>query len=52
MKTHAAEKTHTHAKFWLETAWPEGAEVMMVASFAAAGTNMAWAHEVFDEHAG
>ena len=30
----------------------EIAEVMMVASFAAAGTNMAWAKEVFDEHIG
>jgi alkylhydroperoxidase/carboxymuconolactone decarboxylase family protein YurZ len=28
----------------------EIAEVMMVASVAAAGTNMAWAKEVFDEH--
>jgi AhpD family alkylhydroperoxidase len=109
MKTNVATKTHTHAGFWLETAWPEGAEafgklretafkagkvdaktkaliqlacvsllrckhcvdgtvgklksdfkvtdqelaeVMMVASFAAAGTNMAWAHEVFDKHIG
>jgi AhpD family alkylhydroperoxidase len=109
MKTNVAEKTHTHTKFWLEKAWPEGAEafnglrakafgagkvdaktkaliqlacvsllrckhcvdgtvgklktdfkatdqeiaeVMMVASFAAAGTNMAWAHEVFDKHVG
>lgn len=26
------------------------AEIMMVASFAAAGTNLAWAKEVFDEH--
>jgi alkylhydroperoxidase/carboxymuconolactone decarboxylase family protein YurZ len=30
----------------------EIAEVMMVASFAAAGTNLAWAKEVFDEHVG
>jgi len=30
----------------------EIAEVMMVASFAAAGTNMAWAQEVFDEQIG
>ena len=28
------------------------AEVMMVASFAAAGTNLAWAAEVFDENIG
>jgi alkylhydroperoxidase/carboxymuconolactone decarboxylase family protein YurZ len=28
----------------------EIAEVMMVASYTAAGTNMAWANEVFDEH--
>jgi alkylhydroperoxidase/carboxymuconolactone decarboxylase family protein YurZ len=109
MKTNTATKTHAHAGFWLEKAWPEGAEafgklrekafsagevdmktkaliqlacvsllrckhcvngtvgklksdfkatdreiaeVMMVASFAAAGTNMAWAKEVFDEHIG
>jgi len=111
MKTNTATKTHTHSHsdFWLETAWPEGAqafgklresafgagkvdaktkamiqlacvsllrckhcvdgtvgklksdfkatdreiaEVMMVASFAAAGTNLAWAKEVFDEHIG
>lgn len=30
----------------------EIAEVMLVASYAAAGTNMAWAHEVFDEQIG
>ena len=107
MKTNGTAETHTHSGFWLEKAWPEGAEafgklretafgagkvdkktkaliqlacvsllrckhcvdstvgklkkdfkatdqeiaeVMMVASFAAAGTNMAWAHEVFDAH--
>jgi AhpD family alkylhydroperoxidase len=106
MKTEAALKPHTHDGFWLDKAWPEGAqafaklretafgdrqvdkktkamiqlacvsllrckhcvaatvqklktehkvtdqqiaEIMMVASFAAAGTNMAWAAEVFDE---
>jgi AhpD family alkylhydroperoxidase len=109
MKTEAAIKPHTHDGFWLEKAWPEGAqafaklretafsdgkvdkktkamiqlacvsllrckhcvagtvkklktehkvtdqqiaEIMMVASFAAAGTNMAWAAEVFDENMG
>jgi AhpD family alkylhydroperoxidase len=109
MKTETVTKPHTHNGFWLEKAWPEGAEafdqlrakafaagkvdaktkamiqlasvsllrckhcvngtvaklktdfkvsdqeiaeVMMVASFAAAGTNMAWAAEVFDEHIG
>jgi AhpD family alkylhydroperoxidase len=109
MKTNVATKPHTHNGFWLENAWPEGAEafnqlrakalgagkvdaktkamiqlacvsmlrckhcvdgtlgklktehkvtdqeiaeIMMVASFAAAGTNMAWAAEVFDEHIG
>ena len=108
MKTEVATK-HTHSGFWLEKAWPEGAEafgklrekafgagkvdaktkamiqlacvsmlrckhcvggtlkklktehkvtdqeiaeIMMVASYAAAGTNMAWAAEVFDEHIG
>jgi len=30
----------------------EIAEVMMVASYAAAGTNLAWAKEVFEEHLG
>ena len=102
-------KNHVHSDFWLEKAWPEGAqalgalrekafgagkvdaktkamiqlacvsmmrckhcvdgtvgklknefkvtdreiaEIMMVASYAAAGTNMAWAKEVFDEHIG
>ena len=30
----------------------EIAEIMMVASYAAAGTNMAWAAEVFDGHIG
>ena len=30
----------------------EIAEIMMVASYAAAGTNMAWAVEVFDGHIG
>jgi len=28
------------------------AEVMLVASYAGAGTNLAWAKEVFDEHIG
>ena len=30
----------------------EIAEVMLVASYAAAGTNMAWAKEVFEQHIG
>ena len=30
----------------------EIAEIMMVASYAQAGTNMAWAKEVFDAHIG
>jgi AhpD family alkylhydroperoxidase len=107
MKSPAAAKAHSHDGFWLEKAWPEGAEafgqlratafgagkvdaktkaliqlacvsllrckhcvngtvsrlktefkvtdqeiaeVMLVGSFAAAGTNLAWAAEVFDEH--
>lgn len=59
-RKHSTPVQHKH---WMENAWPplkadynvsdrEIAEVMMLASMSAAGTNLAWAKEVFEEKLG
>jgi AhpD family alkylhydroperoxidase len=49
---HCVNGTLTKLKKEHKATDQEIAEVMMVASFAAAGTNMAWAAEVFEDHVG
>lgn len=47
---HCVDGTLTTLKQEYKATDREIAEVMLVASYAAAGTNLAWAKEVFEEH--
>ena len=49
---HCVKSVLTKLKKEFKATDQEIAEAMFVASFAAAGTNMAWAREVFEEHLG